>query len=43
MAVQEFVRVIDTIDEVVLVEVWNKWFERMAKCVAAQGGFIMGW
>ena len=33
----EFKMAIDTIDETMLVVIWKKWFERMAKCVAAYG------
>ena len=39
IAVREFTSAVDTIPKTTLVAVWNKWFERMAKCVATHEDF----
>ena len=40
IAAREFTRALDTIQRTTLAVVRNKWFERLAKCVAIQGKFI---
>ena len=39
-AIRAFTRSIDSIDKVTWSEVWKSWFQRMACCIEAQGGYF---
>ena len=40
VAVRAFTRVIEGIDENMWADVFMRWFDRMSKCIAAQGGYF---
>ena len=39
-AIRTFTRAIDSMDKVTWSEVWKSWFQRMALCMEAQGGYF---
>ena len=39
-ATPAFTRAVDSVDKVTWSEVWKSWFQRMARCIEAQGGYF---
>ena len=39
-AIRAFTRAVDSTDKVMRSEVWKSWFQRMARCIEAQGGYF---